>query len=70
MKYPLEVKIETVRKHREEGVSIRALAEQLGASPSTVRRWVASTRANGGPDASFRHRPGCYCIRCWRHAFC
>jgi transposase-like protein len=69
-KFSLELKTETVRRHDEDGVSVRRLAEEIGAAESTVRRWVQSTRSHGGPAAASRHASDCMCIRCWRLARC
>mgnify|MGYP001156567424 CR=1 FL=1 len=68
-RYSLALKKETVRRHREDGVSVRRLAQELGAAPSTVRRWVDATRQHGGPDASFRHPRDCQCFTCLRRAY-
>jgi len=69
-RYSHELKVETVRRHLQEEVPVRRLAEQLGAAESTVRRWVQNTRGHGGPDAASRHAADCACIRCWRLAHC
>jgi transposase len=50
--YPEELKVEGVRLYREEGMSYRKVAAQLGVTAQTVQNWVKKAEADVEEDAS------------------
>ena len=47
----------------------RQVAEELGVSVSSLRRWIANSATYGEPDAASRHADDCMCMNCFRRAF-
>jgi transposase len=43
--YPEELRVEAVRLHREEGLSLRQAADRLGVTAQTVHDWVRKADA-------------------------
>lgn len=64
--YSQEFKRRAVALHQTGGKPLRKLADELGVSESSLRRWVTNMQLHGGPDLSSRHADDCGCITCWR----
>jgi len=47
-RFPTEFKEEAVRLYRTSGRSLRAIAEELGIAPETLRRWVVRVEIDAG----------------------
>lgn len=47
-RYPEEFKHKAVALHREMGMSIREVADDLGCSTEAVRNWVRQTEVDAG----------------------
>lgn len=50
--YPEELRAEGVRLYRQEGMSFRKVAAQLGVTAQTVHHWVSRADAETGEEAS------------------
>jgi transposase len=50
--YPEELRAEGVRLYRQEGMSLRKVAAQLGVTAQTVHDWVKKAEADVEEDAS------------------
>jgi transposase len=48
--YPEELQAEGVRLYREEGMSFRKVADQLGVTAPTVQNWVRKAEAGNHVD--------------------
>lgn len=46
--YPSEFKAEAVELYRSSGKSIRDIANDLGVSPESLRRWIVQHEIDGG----------------------
>jgi len=49
--YPASYRADAVRLVAQSGKSLRAVAQDLGLSPESLRRWVQQARVDAGTDA-------------------
>lgn len=56
-RYPLELKQSAVRRYLSTDVSYRVLAAEIGASPWSVRDWVAQARGQGAVGKQRKKKP-------------